>query len=84
MAKTLKEILIPEVIDECVRTIHKNVHWLEYVDGDPAMIRTACKRFSWNNWSKLVLDVSRAAVNPVTCPECLAAITDKPIIVVVT
>lgn len=65
------------------------VHWLENVDGDPHHVRTICRHFSWRSKKPKLLDPARAAIQTVTCPECLVKLRemqpdepDEPVIVV--
>lgn len=57
------------------------VHWLENVDGDPLHIRTVCRMVDWHMEYGMELDPDRCAKEPVTCPECLTAMADVPIVV---
>lgn len=83
MAKTLQEILAPEVCGSILSKMMQNapVHYVENVDGDPQRMKIACDWFIWHNpfRHKLIDDSERIYL--VTCPECLATMVDVPTVI---
>lgn len=66
--------------DVLARMRNAPVHWLVNPDNDPYIQGTACGSVKWTTiWPEL-FDPRREGAERVTCPECLAVLTDQPII----